>query len=133
MSRRCLCLEEELSTLHELLVGDACIGQVLTIEAHTQKAVATSLSLAVAVYFIVYNLGGTYMYVINGIGTIRIQLIAYVAFALMAWPLMLWACEHFGLEGIIMVPAIVMLVQAFLCKMQLHKLMNQTARGIWAK
>lgn len=44
----------------------------------TDVDVSSSLSLAVAIYFIIYNLGGTYMYVINGIGTIRIQLITYI-------------------------------------------------------
>ena len=95
--------------------------------------VATSLSLAVAVYFIVSNLGNTYMYVINGIGTIRLQLLTYVAFALVAWPFMLWAGSYFGIVGIIMVPSVAMLLQALIGKIQLSKLLNKTAHGMWVQ
>ena len=95
--------------------------------------VATSLSLAVAVYFIVSNLGNTYMYVINGIGTIRLQLLTYVAFALVAWPFMLWAGSNFGIVGIIMVPSVAMLLQALIGKIQLSKLLNKTAHGMWTQ
>lgn len=99
----------------------------------TDVTVATSLSLAVAVYFIVSNLGNTYMYVINGIGTIRLQLLTYVAFALVAWPFMLWAGSYFGIVGIIMVPSVAMLLQALIGKIQLSKLLNKTAHGMWTQ
>lgn len=99
----------------------------------TDVDVSSSLSLAVAIYFIIYNLGGTYMYVINGIGTIRIQLITYIIIALIAWPLMIFACECLGLVGIVVIPAFTMLVQALLGKIQLTKLLNQSAHGIWGK
>lgn len=99
----------------------------------TDVTVATSLSLAVAVYFIVSNLGNTYMYVINGIGTIRLQLLTYVGFALVAWPFMLWAGSYFGIVGIIMVPSVAMLLQALIGKIQLSKILNKSAHGIWAQ
>lgn len=91
------------------------------------------LSLAVAVYFITYNLGNIYMYLINGIGKIRIQLIVYVAFAIVAWPLMVWASRSFGLCGVVIVPSSVLLVQAILGRIQLMKLLTKSAKGIWAK
>ncbi len=99
----------------------------------TDVNVSYSLSLAVAIYFIVTNLGNTYMYVINGIGTIRLQLVTYAAFAIFAWPLMVWASNNFGIVGIIMIPSVVMVVQAALGKIQLRRLINNTAYGIWAQ
>lgn len=99
----------------------------------TDVNVSSSLSLAVVIYFIIYNLGNIYMYVINGIGTIRIQLITYIIIALIAWPLMIFACESLGLVGIVVIPALTMLVQAVLGKIQLTKLLSHSAHGVWEK
>ena len=92
-----------------------------------------SLSCAVLLYSLAQILGAIYMQMINGIGTVRIQMIAYVVFALISIPLMVLSCRTFGIVGIVVVPSVVYLVQALLGKIQLHKLMNNTATGIWIK
>lgn len=92
-----------------------------------------SLSCAVLLYSLAQILGAIYMQMINGIGTVRIQMTAYVVFALISIPLMVLSCRMFGIVGIVVVPSVVYLVQALLGKIQLHKLMNNTATGIWIK
>jgi hypothetical protein len=73
------------------------------------------------------------MYAINGIGTIRIQLITYVIFAIIAWPCLVWSCRLFCVYGVVLFPSLVYLVQAILGKIQVTKLINGHASGLWMK
>lgn len=92
-----------------------------------------SLSLAMFFLILCQIYGQIYMNLLNGIGTIRVQLIIYVVCALLAWPLFTWSCQSWGLEGVVFVPALVSLIQGISGRYQLHLLMNGTAKGIWAK
>ena len=92
-----------------------------------------SLSIAMMFFLLSQALGNVYMLLINGIGTIRIQLIIYAVFALVSWPLLVLSCRLLGLFGILVVPSVVYLCQALLGKIQLKKLLNNTATGLWCK
>ena len=92
-----------------------------------------STTISLAIYMSLFNLGHIYMYLINGIGTIRIQLIIYLAYALLAWPLMVLSCRLFGLPGIVIVPSMAILTQAILGKIQINKIIHCHARGLWMK
>lgn len=91
------------------------------------------LSTFVCVYIIMFNLGNLYMYLINGIGTVRIQLIIYLTFATVSWPLITFACRMLGIEGVVLIPTLVLFLQAIFGKMQLSKLLENSAKGIWCK
>lgn len=91
------------------------------------------LSVAMMFYSLSLSLGAVYMMLINGIGTIRIQLIVYALFALISWPLLVISCRLLGLYGILITPTIVYLCQAILGRIQLKKILNRAATGLWAK
>ena len=92
-----------------------------------------SLSLCVAIYILFYIGGSVYMYMINGIGKIRLQLIIYVPFALISIPLMNLSCKMYGVEGVLLIPSVVFAFQSIIGKIQIHKIVNSTATGIWLK
>ena len=96
-------------------------------------SVSVALSICMALFVLVQSIGSVYMYLINGIGTIRIQLIVYVVFALISWPLMQFSCRQFGLVGILLAPSLVYIAQAVLGKIQIEKVLNKTSSGIWNK
>lgn len=96
-------------------------------------AIPYSLSIAMMVMTIASCYGLVYMYLINGIGTVRIQLITYVIAAIISWPGLIVSCRTFGLAGIVIMPTICYIAQALLGKIQLNKIMNQTATGLWIK
>ena len=73
------------------------------------------------------------MHQINGTGKIRIQLITYAVIAIFAIPVMVYSARQWGLVGIVIVPSIAFFVQIVICRIQLYKIINQTARGIWNK
>lgn len=91
------------------------------------------LSASMLFLILIQTIGNVYMSMINGIGTIRVQLIIYMIFAIVAWPLFTICAKTFGLVGVVIVPSIVNLVQAIAGKIQLNKLMSKTAKGVWLK
>lgn len=95
--------------------------------------ISTMLSICMAASILMQSIGSVYMHLINGIGTIRVQLIVYVGFALISWPLMLFSCRQFGLVGILVAPTLVYVLQAIMGKIQIEKILNGTSIGIWNK
>lgn len=91
------------------------------------------VSLTMFIYVISQNLGSLYMYLINGIGTIRLQLMAYVFLALISWPVFIFSCRVWGLPGVVLMPALTYAIQAALGKIQLNKILQKKAYGIWVK
>lgn len=91
------------------------------------------LSVTVMLYMLTQVIGAVYMQLINGIGTIRLQLIIYIVFAIISWPLTTYSCRLFGVYGASLVPIIVYIVQAIFGRVQLGKLLNNEAAGIWKK
>ena len=92
-----------------------------------------STTVSLAIYVSVFNLGQIYMYLVNGIGTIRIQLIIYLIFAITAWPLMVLSCRLFGLPGIVILPSMVVFLQALFGRIQIEKAIHGQTRGLWGK
>lgn len=130
-----------MKALEYMWIGFAIIGVLMLIFARyvyivwvgTDVDISPKLSLFVYIYVMILNLGNLYMYLINGIGTVRIQLIIYLSFAIVSWPLMTLACRLWGVEGIVIVPTIVLVFQTVFGKVQLRKLLNKSAKGIWLK
>lgn len=96
-------------------------------------SVPLALSASMAVFVLSRSIGDIYMYAINGIGTIRLQLVLYVFFAIIAWPSLIWSCRLFGVYGVVLFPSFVYFVQAIIGKVQLSKLISGKAVGIWSK
>lgn len=91
------------------------------------------LDVSMYIFYVFMLIGNIYMYLINGIGTIRIQLIIYIIFAIISWPVLVYSCRIFGVIGILLSPAALYAFQAILGKIQLRMIMNQTAKGLWVK
>lgn len=92
-------------------------------------------SLSIAMFILISSqcLGSTYMHLINGIGTLKIQMLVYSFFALISWPLLTYLAKEYGLLAIVVIPFLVYLSQAILGKIQLKKLLSGNATGIWGK
>lgn len=89
------------------------------------------LSLSTLAFIESQTLGNIYMHLVNGIGTIRLQTILYIVIALVAWPCMVYGGRQWGICGILLLPTAAYLIQAVAAKVQLGKLLNGTATGIW--
>lgn len=92
-----------------------------------------SLSIAMFLYVVVMSRASLYMYLLNGIGTVNIQMIIYLIFGVVSIPLMILLCKEYGMIGILMVTTLVYLIQCCFGHIQLKKILNATAKGIWLK
>ena len=134
-------MENSMKKLEEIWMGSVLVSLIMLFLADSffeiwigkEVHVRLSTTVSLAIYVSLFNIGQIYMYLINGIGTIRIQLIIYSVFALLSWPLMVLFCRVFGLSGIVVVPAAVVLLQAVFGKIQLLKIIHSHATGIWIK
>lgn len=96
-------------------------------------SVSFTTSVGVMIFICVQTLGNIYMYIINGIGTIRIQLVIYVFFAVLSWPVMTIFCRNYGIIGVLVIPSAVYMIQAVMAKIQINKLISGTGYGWWIK
>lgn len=92
-----------------------------------------ALSTITGFYVLIQTLANIYMYTINGIGFIRIQTIVYILMAICSWPALTYSCREWGVFGIVIYPSCVFLVQTFFGKIQIKKILNNNATGIWSK
>ena len=97
--------------------------------------VVTSIYVSASIAFFIFCkiMGAIYMHQINGTGKVRIQLITYIVIAIFAIPSMVYSCRQWGLVGIVIAPSLAFFVQFIICRIQLKKIINQTATGIWNK
>ena len=91
------------------------------------------LSLQTMLLVLSLIIANTYMLPINGIGTLKIQLIVFVFSALSSWFFITIACRLWGLYGIAITPMIIYILQAIMGKVQITKILNKKASGIWMK
>lgn len=92
-----------------------------------------SLSISTFIFFILQTAGAIYMYPINGTGLVRLQLLVYLSFTFISIPLIYIMVLKYGIQGALFIPSIVYLVQAIIGKIQIGKIINNKALGIWKK
>jgi len=95
--------------------------------------IPVSLSVSMAVFTWAQLGGNVYMYLINGTSKVRMQMIIYSTFAVVAIPLMIYGCRYYGIGGVLLVPTFTCFIQAIFGKIQFTKIINGTAKGIWMK
>ena len=97
--------------------------------------VNTSIYVSIAIAFFTFCkiMGAIYMHQLNGTGKVRIQLITYAIIAIFAIPAMIYSCRQWGLVGVVIVPSLAFFMQFVICRIQLNKIINQTAIGLWNK
>jgi len=107
------------------LVYDIWIGDKVEI--------AFTLTLMIAIYSFILMWSQGYSYLLNGMGKLKLQAINTILVALVFYPL----CNYFGsiyyVPGIILGMCLVNLSGAILNTIQYHLVINNKARGIWAK
>lgn len=89
------------------------------------------LAVFMGLYILVLTRSSITLQLINGIGKISLQLYIYCFFAIISIPLMTYISVHFGLYGILLYLSIVYLSQLLIGHLQLLKLLNSNAFGLW--
>lgn len=93
--------------------------------------VSTSSNIAVAGYVSLLTIANVYLFPLNGIGKVTLQMCIYITSALVAFPVMSWMCRHYGIPGLLAFPSAVYLILAFTGALQSRRIINRSASGIW--
>lgn len=126
---------EKIAIIELLIIGIMAIASpvVLDLWIGDKILISQTTIIIVCLYVFLQIVASMYMYIINGTGKVMIQTIVYSFFALMAPFVMDYCCKLYGLLGVLIIPSVVYVVQALLGKVQITKLVNGTATGIWNK
>lgn len=92
-----------------------------------------SITICVALYLLTLNYSSLHSMIINGIGTIRVQLYCSILQMILFIPTAIVLGFMFGLCGIVMSLAVVLCFSCMLERIQVIKILNRNARGVWAK
>ena len=84
-------------------------------------------------YFIIFMYYGIYGNVINGLGKIKLQLIITLIVTFFYIPVSIYFSNYYGLYGLVSTMIIMMLINVMWSRLQYHKLITNTAKGIWNK
>lgn len=88
----------------------------------------------ILMFYIISQIGSNiFTTIICGMGHMRLQTIIYMIAAIISYPSITYCTQKFGLYGITIIPTLVCLTQAIVCRIQLKKIVNKTAEGIWIK
>jgi len=102
-------------------------------ENHNVLAITFLLSFAVCVYTSATCWLNICIYPINGIGKVKLQMYSSIAEMLLILPVALWMGHHWKSPGIALAPVIVYIPRMIWAPIQLNKLINNQAVGIWNK
>ena len=100
---------------------------------HNSIEVPYILNICMATYIIAMLYASLQMYLLNGLGKVNIQLIVYVVFAVISIPLMNLMSKIIGMYGVLIILTVVYSVQAIVGGVQIRKILNKNAIGIWNK
>jgi hypothetical protein len=89
------------------------------------------LSLSVCLYVCVTCWITISIYPINGIGKIKLQVYSSIFEMLLLIPVALWLRGILGVSGIVLAPVIIYIPRMIWAPIQLRKLINNKATGIW--
>lgn len=91
------------------------------------------LSFAMGLHMILLSRANLYMFCLNGIGKVTMQMLVYLVFAIISIPLMVYFTNLYGYYGVILVSSLVFLCQSITGHIQLRMILNNSAYGIWDK
>ena len=100
---------------------------------HDSVEIPITLHISMGIYILAVLFASLQMYLLNGIGKVQIQLYIYVFFALISIPLMNYLSKEMSIYGILVVLTIVYAVQGIIGRIQINRLLNNTAVGLWNK
>jgi O-antigen/teichoic acid export membrane protein len=92
-----------------------------------------ALSMAMCSYGIVYIWQTIHVFLLNGIGKIKLQLYLVVFTGLINIPLAIFLGKKMGLVGITLTSTLLFIFMGILFSIQTHKILNNTATNIWNK
>jgi O-antigen/teichoic acid export membrane protein len=102
-------------------------------EADNLLTIPFLMSATVCLYVCATGWMSIYMHPLNGIGKIKLQTYSSIVEILLLIPIATFAGRYWGIPGVVLTPVVVYIPRMIWVPIQLNKLINQTAKGIWNK
>lgn len=129
-------------TLNRIIMGIMVVALLMIIVSQPvyhlwvgrETIISSDLTIWVAVYVIILTLSMRYSYILNGFGTLRLQLITTVTAAICYIPLAMHFCaQDSNVRSLLIVMCAVNIPGLVINAIQYYKIVGGTARGIWLK
>jgi O-antigen/teichoic acid export membrane protein len=98
-----------------------------------EVTVPISISIVLAAYFIIYVRNMIYIYFLNGIGKVKLQLYSSVAGMIINIPLAIFLGRKWGVAGVVLSSVILNGINTIWTVIQYKKIINNKATGLWAE
>ncbi len=96
-------------------------------------AIPLSMTLYMGIYMIILIWSLSYSAILNGIGILRLQTINIIVVAILFYPICTCFCKLYGTTGMVIAMCCLNMPGAILNTIQLIKVLNKNATGIWTK
>ena len=106
---------------------------VFTLWVGSSVQVPFILSAIIAVYVILNTWCMIFSMFLNGVGKLKLQLFSALFGALLNIPLSIFLGKLFGISGVVLATSLIAILSAIWSPIQYHKIINNTATGIWNK
>ena len=116
-----------------ILVLVACSEWVYSIWVGDEVSIPFLMSALMGFYTFVILYSLSYSYFLNGMGKLLLQTINIICVAILFYPICYFCAKVYGVSGIIIGMIVVNLSGAILNTIQMYKIINHKASGIWAR
>lgn len=133
---------KKLNKIWLIILGFTCLlvafsGHIFNLWLGEEAAsdIPFSLSILMGLFVLIYSWVNIYAYVINGIGKVKIMLYGNIIGAVINIPLSIFLGKYMdmGITGIILATIITQIPFVLVLPLQVKKILNKTATGIWSK
>ena len=91
------------------------------------------MTVAVGLYMMIHSWDSLQVNMINGIGTVQLQTYIVILGSIIHIPLSLFLGKYIGALGVVCSMIVVNAIYSTCFTMQIHKILNRSASGIWLK
>lgn len=92
-----------------------------------------TMTISVALYMVIHTWDSLQVQLINGIGAVKIQTYVTIIGLIAHVPMSLVLGNFFGAVGVVYSMTIINIIYATIFTIQMHKILNKKAEGIWIK
>lgn len=108
-----------------------CTDFVIYLWIGNDVIVPHSLAFAMSIFVFFQSAYCMYSNLVNGIGKVRLQLIAFILTGIISIPVIVYTTRSHGLWGCMLLPVVAYAIIAILCRLQIKKIIHQNTKGIW--
>ncbi len=95
--------------------------------------ISWQLSLFMAVFVLIRAWSNVFIYFINGVGKVKLQLLLSIIISVVNIPLSVMLAKHFGVVGVIMATVACLIIGVFIYPIQYFKIIRKKDKGIWGQ